>query len=58
MEDQVNVWRTEPCWTTAGIAKLKGILSADEQRKADRFHREVDFRRSVVGRAFHRCITG
>jgi 4'-phosphopantetheinyl transferase len=57
-DDQVDVFRTAPGWSAASIAELKAILLPDEQRRADRFYREIDFRRYVVGRGLLRVLLG
>jgi 4'-phosphopantetheinyl transferase len=57
-DHQVDVFRTAPGWSAASIARLKAILSPDEQRRADRFYQEIDFRRHVVGRGLLRLLLG
>jgi 4'-phosphopantetheinyl transferase len=57
-EDEVHVWRTSLGIAALDLAKLQRILSADEQKRADRFHFEVDRRRSTIARGYLRLLLG
>jgi len=57
-EDEVHVWQTTLDMAASGFAKLRQILSPEEQERADRFHFEVDRRRSVIGRGYLRLLLG
>jgi 4'-phosphopantetheinyl transferase len=57
-DDEVHVWRTTLDMAASGFAKLRQILSPEEQERADRFHFEVDRRRSVIGRGYLRLLLG
>src|ERR1700694_895628 len=57
-DDEVHVWRTTLDMAASGFAKLWQILSPEERERADRFHFEVDRRRSVIGRGYLRLLLG
>jgi 4'-phosphopantetheinyl transferase len=55
-DNEVHVWRISLVLASAGFAKLRQILSPDERERADRFHFEVDRRRSIIGRGCLRLL--
>src|SRR6266542_3868220 len=54
--DDVNVWRASLDQPADVIAKLASLLSSDECRRAERFHRPTDRRRFIAGRGILRKI--
>jgi 4'-phosphopantetheinyl transferase len=57
-EDEVHVWRTSLDMAASDLAKLRQILSADEQERADRYRFEADRLRCVIGRGYLRLLLG
>jgi 4'-phosphopantetheinyl transferase len=56
LEDEVHVWRTRLDMGAVDFAKLRGLLSADELSRANRFRFEADQRRAVIGRGYLRLL--
>jgi 4'-phosphopantetheinyl transferase len=56
--DEVLVWRISLDLAASGLERLRLVLSPDERERANRFHFEVDRRRSVVGRGYLRLLLG
>jgi 4'-phosphopantetheinyl transferase len=54
--DDVHVWRASLDQSADMIAKLTPLLSQDEYRRAERFHRQIDRRRFIAGRGILRKI--
>ncbi len=57
-DNEVRVWRIGFDLPSAQFTKLQLILSSDERERAERFHFNVDFRRSVVARGSLRLLLG
>jgi 4'-phosphopantetheinyl transferase len=57
-QDEIHVWRTTLDMAASSFAKLLQILSPEERERADRFHFDVDRRRSVIGRGCLRLLLG
>jgi 4'-phosphopantetheinyl transferase len=56
--DEVHVWRIALEPPSAEVERLLRVLSSDERARADRFHRERDRGRFVVGRGTLRTLLG
>lgn len=57
-DDEVHVWRISLELSASNAAKFWLTLSSDERERAERFHFEVDRRRSVVARGVLRLLLG
>jgi 4'-phosphopantetheinyl transferase len=55
---EVHVWRASLERSPQTVARMRGLLAADEQSRADRFRFERDRSRYVVGRALLRELLG
>jgi 4'-phosphopantetheinyl transferase len=55
---QVHVWRVELDRSSEEICQFRGMLSEEEQKRADRFHFERDSSRFIVGRGMLRSLLG
>ncbi|MCU0524726.1 MAG: 4'-phosphopantetheinyl transferase superfamily protein [Elainella sp. Prado103] len=58
LPDQVHVWRAALQPTQAALTRMSGLLSADEQARADRFYFQKDRDRFTLARGILRCILG
>src|SRR5262245_39263963 len=56
--DEVHVWRATLAWPEAAAHRLEQYLAADERDKMQRFRREKDRRRYLVGRGLLRSLLG
>jgi len=56
--DEIHVWRTVLDQPAAEVAQFAGLLTADEQLRANRFHFEQDRQRFIVGRGILRTLLG
>lgn len=56
--DEVHVWQHNLDVAASDLVQLRQILSPEECARADRFHFEVDRRRSVIGRGYLRLLLG
>ena len=54
--DEAHVWRASLDQPADMIASLAPLLSQDEYRRAERFHRPIDRRRFIAGRGILRKI--
>lgn len=57
-DNEVRVWRLGFDWPSSQVARLQLVLSSAELERAERFHFEVDRRRSVVARGCLRLLLG
>lgn len=57
-QDEVHVWQTTLDVAASDLVQLQQFLSPEERARADRFHFELDRRRSVIGRACLRLLLG
>lgn len=55
---EVQIWAINVADPPRSMAALHGLLTAEEQRRADRYHRPADRRRAVVGRGVLRVLLG
>jgi 4'-phosphopantetheinyl transferase len=55
-EGEAHVWRASLDQYARVIANLSGLLSQDENQRAERFHRPTDHRRFIAGRGILRKI--
>jgi 4'-phosphopantetheinyl transferase len=58
LHDEVHVWRATLAWPEAAANRLEQFLAADERDKMQRFRREKDRRRYLVGRGLLRSLLG
>ena len=56
--DEIHVWRASLGAEGKRLPKFLGLLSADEKRRATRFHFEKDRTRFIAARAFLRMVLG
>jgi 4'-phosphopantetheinyl transferase len=56
--DEVHVWRATLAWPEAAAYRLEQYLAADERDKMQRFRREKDRKRYLVGRGLLRSLLG
>ena len=56
--DEAQVWRANLDLSPYGIARLREILSVEEQKRADRFHFERDRKHFIAARGILRTILG
>jgi 4'-phosphopantetheinyl transferase len=56
--DEVHVWRASLERPAQAVARMRMLLAADEQHRADRFRFERDRSRYIVGRALLRGLLG
>ena len=56
--DEVHVWQTNLDIPPSDFPQLRQVLSPDERARADRFHFEVDRKRSIIGRGYLRLLLG
>jgi 4'-phosphopantetheinyl transferase len=54
--DETHVWRASLDQPASVIAKFSRLLSQDEYKRAERFHRPIDRRRFIAGRGILRKI--
>ena len=55
---EVHVWRANLCSSTEDLSRRCGLLSSEEQQRADRFRSEHDRARFVLGRIVARSVLG
>jgi 4'-phosphopantetheinyl transferase len=55
-DDEVHVWQTSLDLSRDHIEEIRGILSHDEQQKADRFHHHSDRKRHTIARGLLRLV--
>lgn len=56
--DEIHVWRAALDQPAAEVTQFAGLLTADEQLRANRFHFEQDRQRFIVGRGILRTLLG
>jgi 4'-phosphopantetheinyl transferase len=56
--DEIHIWRAVLDQPVAEVTQFAGLLAADEQLRANRFHFERDRQRFVAGRGILRTILG